>query len=175
MSELSRDESSIATARAGRTAELASVGTDPVGKRRRAFDRERELRASAKASLAESQPAPLPPERRAIAPIVTALNKIMSVQLADNDLPGRKHVQHVAKNLHGVAKTVRVVDFAPHWPGEAMPVGHDVVEWFEQHDRAGSRLALLAKDEPLWAARADDRTGTGEDAGGGAEEDTDDG
>jgi hypothetical protein len=97
------------------------------------------------------------------------------VIVADNDLPGRKHVQHVAKNLHGVAKMVRVLDLAPHWPGEAMPVGHDVVEWFKQHDRAGSRLALLAKDEPLWEARADDRTGAGEGAGGGAEEDTDDG
>jgi hypothetical protein len=95
--------------------------------------------------------------------------------VADNDLPGRKHVQHVAKNLHGVAKTVRVLDLAPHWPGEAMPVGHDVVEWFEQHDRAGSRLALLAKDEPLWEARADDGKGTREDVGGGADKDTDDG
>lgn len=97
------------------------------------------------------------------------------VIVADNDLPGRKHVQHVAKNLHGVAKTVRVLHLAPHWPGEAMPVGHDVVEWFEQHDRAGSRLALLAKDEPLWEARADDGKGAREDAGGGADEDTDDG
>ena len=102
------------------------------------------------------------------------------VIVADNDLPGRKHVQHVAKNLHGVAKTVRVLDLAPHWPGEAMPVGHDVVEWFEQHDRAGSRLALLAKDEPLWEARADDGKRTQqswyrEDVGGCADEDTDDG
>jgi hypothetical protein len=62
MSELSPDEPSIATAGAARTAELARGGTDPVAERRRAFDRERKRRASAKASLAESQHAPPPPK-----------------------------------------------------------------------------------------------------------------
>jgi hypothetical protein len=40
---------------AERTAELARGGTDPVAERRRAFDRERKRRASAKARPAESQ------------------------------------------------------------------------------------------------------------------------
>jgi hypothetical protein len=75
------------------------------------------------------------------------------VIVGDNDGPGRRHVQHVAKNLHDVAETVRVLDLAKCWPGEAMPVGFDVVDWIAQHDRAGSRLAQLAKDVPLWEAR----------------------
>jgi hypothetical protein len=58
MSELPSDEPSIAAAGAARTAELARGGTDPVAERRRAFDRERKQRASAKASPAESQHAP---------------------------------------------------------------------------------------------------------------------
>jgi hypothetical protein len=62
MSEQSPDELSIATAGTGRTGELARGGTDPVAKRRRAFDREGTRRASAKAPPAESQHAPSPPE-----------------------------------------------------------------------------------------------------------------
>jgi hypothetical protein len=64
MSELSPDEPSIATAGAACTAELARGGTDPVAERRRAFDRERKRRASAKAPPAESQHAPPTPELR---------------------------------------------------------------------------------------------------------------
>jgi putative DNA primase/helicase len=85
------------------------------------------------------------------------------VLIPDNDAPGRKHVQHVAKNLHGVAQTVRVLDLAPNWPGEVMPVGDDVADWIEQHDRAGSRLAQLAGEAPLWdptTARSTTRGGS---------------
>ena len=62
MSQLSPDEPSIATVGAARTAELARGGTDPVAERRRAFDRERKRRASAKALPAKSQHAPQPAE-----------------------------------------------------------------------------------------------------------------
>jgi hypothetical protein len=58
MSELLPDEPSIATAGAARSAKLARVGTDPVDERRRAFNRDRKRRASAKAPPAESQHAP---------------------------------------------------------------------------------------------------------------------
>ena len=64
MSELSPDEPSIATVGAARTAELARVGTDPVDERRRAFDRDRKRRASAKAPPVERQHAPPTPELR---------------------------------------------------------------------------------------------------------------
>jgi hypothetical protein len=52
MSDQPSDESSIATAGAARTAELARGGTDPVAERRHVFDRERKRRASVKAPLA---------------------------------------------------------------------------------------------------------------------------
>ena len=64
MSELFHDEPSIATAGAARAAEQARSGTDPVAERRRAFDRERQRRASAKVPSAESQDAPPTPELR---------------------------------------------------------------------------------------------------------------
>jgi hypothetical protein len=66
MSELSPDEPSIATAGAARTGELVRGGTDPVAERRRAFDRERKRRASAKAPPAECQHAPPPLELREV-------------------------------------------------------------------------------------------------------------
>ena len=97
------------------------------------------------------------------------------VVVADNDAPGRKHVQHVAKNLHDVAETVRVLDLAKHWPGEAMPKGYDVVDWIDQHDRAGSRLAQLAKEVPLWEAQAEAGKDTSEVADEGSDEDIDKG
>ena len=64
MYEPSPDEPSIATAGAARAAELARGGIDPVAERRRAANRERKRRASAKALPAESQHAPPPPELR---------------------------------------------------------------------------------------------------------------
>src|SRR5262249_11819096 len=72
------------------------------------------------------------------------------VIIGDNDLLGRKHVQHVARNLHTIAETVRVLDLTRHWPGESTPEGADVADWIDQHDRDGSRLAALAKDAPPW-------------------------
>jgi Protein of unknown function (DUF3631) len=73
------------------------------------------------------------------------------VLLPDNDTPGRRHVEHVAKQLHDVAASVRILDLAEHWPhGDPMPKGDDVADWIEQHDRAGSRLAQFVKDTPSW-------------------------
>jgi Protein of unknown function (DUF3631) len=76
------------------------------------------------------------------------------ILLPDNDKLGHRHVQHVAKQLHGVAESVRIVDLAPHWPGE-MPAGTDVYDWLQEHDRAGSRLAQLAKTAPVWEPGVD--------------------
>ena len=76
------------------------------------------------------------------------------VLIGDNDAPGRRHVEHVAKNLQGVAESVQVLDLAAHWPGEPMPVGCDVADWIERHDRAGSKLAQLAAKARLWEPTA---------------------
>jgi Protein of unknown function (DUF3631) len=72
------------------------------------------------------------------------------VLMPDNDVPGRKHVEHVAKQLQGIAASIKVLDLAEHWPGpDPMGKGDDIVEWLE-FDRAGSRLAQLVKDAPTW-------------------------
>ncbi len=84
------------------------------------------------------------------------------VIVGDNDLPGRRHVQHVARNLHGIAETVRVLDLAPHWPGEPMPEGADVADWINSQDRDGSRLAQMAKDAPPWEPGAEPAGGAGD-------------
>ena len=71
--------------------------------------------------------------------------------LPDNDVVGGKHARKVAAGLQGAAASVRILDLAPHWPGEAMPKGHDVFDWIEKHDAAGARLAALAKEAPTIA------------------------
>lgn len=76
--------------------------------------------------------------------------------IGDNDAPGRRHVRYVAKQLHGIAESIRVLDLAQHWPGGNMPEGHDVADFLEEHDRAGSNLVKLVKAGPLWDPSADD-------------------
>ena len=91
MSELSPDELSIATAGTARNAELARGGTDPAAERRRAFDGDRTRRASAKASQAESQHAPPPPELHEKFPVVAkpfASNR--GTRSANNGIPDEK-------------------------------------------------------------------------------------
>lgn len=63
--------------------------------------------------------------------------------LPDNDDPGRKHGQDVARNLHGVAKVVKVIEL----PG--LPPKGDVSDWLAA---GGTRENLLemVKAVPTW-------------------------
>jgi hypothetical protein len=54
------------------------------------------------------------------------------VVICDNDDAGRKHVGQVAENLNGVAKRVRVLDLAKHWP--QCPNGGDISDWLKSGD-----------------------------------------
>jgi putative DNA primase/helicase len=63
--------------------------------------------------------------------------------IPDNDAQGRKHAEHVARNLDPVAKSVRIVEL----PG--LPLKGDVSNWLES-DSAGVKLARLAAAAPLW-------------------------
>jgi putative DNA primase/helicase len=63
--------------------------------------------------------------------------------IPDNDALGRKHAEHVARNLDPVAKSVRIVDL----PG--LPLKGDVSNWLHS-DSAGVKLAKLAEAAPLW-------------------------
>ena len=76
------------------------------------------------------------------------------VVLPDNDTPGIKAAYRTANGLCGVAESIRVLDLAPHWPGEGMPAGFDVFDWVERHDRAGARLAQLGKEAPLYGPQS---------------------
>jgi hypothetical protein len=72
------------------------------------------------------------------------------VIVADNDAVGHRHTQQVAKTLHGVAASLKVIDLAPHWPGDPMAEGDDVADFIHQHDRAGSNLAKIAREAEEW-------------------------
>jgi hypothetical protein len=63
--------------------------------------------------------------------------------LIDNDAPGRKHGQLVAKNLDGIAASVRVVEL----PG--LPEKGDVKEWLA-NDPTGARLVQICELTPVW-------------------------
>ena len=64
--------------------------------------------------------------------------------LPDADRPGRAHAQKVAKAIHGVAASVRILDLYPERHD-----GSDVSD-FIANDTAGVRLAKEAKEAPLW-------------------------
>ena len=68
--------------------------------------------------------------------------------LPDNDGPGRKHAQFVAKNLDPIAKAVRVVEL----PG--LPPKGDIKQWLE-HDPAGAKLVRECERAPLWEPAAE--------------------
>jgi 5S rRNA maturation endonuclease (ribonuclease M5) len=66
------------------------------------------------------------------------------VILPDADRPGRAHAQKVAKAIHGVAASVRILDlYAERHDGS------DVSD-FIANDTAGVRLAKEVKEAPLW-------------------------
>jgi hypothetical protein len=73
------------------------------------------------------------------------------VILPDNDNSGRKHAQHVARNLHRVAASVRVIRL----PG--LPPKGDVSDWLV-NDPSGARLVRECEAAPLWEPGADSGT-----------------
>jgi hypothetical protein len=64
----------------------------------------------------------------------------------DNDAQGRKHAQHVARNLYPEAKSVQIVELPD------LEYKGDVSDYLRS-DRAGVRLSMLAKAAPLWEPR----------------------
>ncbi len=70
------------------------------------------------------------------------------VVCGDNDNPGRAHVDLVARNLHGVAKRVRILDLAQFWPG--IEEGDDISDWIARGDGTVERLYEIVADLPDW-------------------------
>jgi 5S rRNA maturation endonuclease (ribonuclease M5) len=73
------------------------------------------------------------------------------VLLPDNDEPGRKHVEQVAAALTGIAKRVRVLDIAQHWP-ECPPKG-DISDWIAAGATA-DRLAAIVEGLSDWSTNS---------------------
>src|SRR5262249_10321649 len=67
--------------------------------------------------------------------------------IPDNDDAGRKHAQHVARNLDTVAASVRIVELP-----DLLPKG-DVSDWLKR-DTAGVKLNQICQAAPLWEAEA---------------------
>jgi len=65
------------------------------------------------------------------------------VILVDNDEPGRKHGQLVARSLHGIARSVRVVAL----PG--LPSKGDVSDWLDAGNTKEALEAIIAAT-PIW-------------------------
>jgi hypothetical protein len=63
--------------------------------------------------------------------------------LPDNDKPGIAHAEMVARNLHGVAREVRIVKL------EGLGDGEDVFDWIKR-DPFPENLLRIAEDAPLW-------------------------
>ena len=86
----------------------------------------------------------------------------------DNDQPGRDHVALVAKNLHGFARRLRVLNLKQFWPD--IEESDDVTDWFEAGGTA-ERLWRMVEQLTEWtvpvAVEADQAraSGNGRDAG----------
>jgi hypothetical protein len=79
------------------------------------------------------------------------------VILPDNDPPGRDHAQEVARNLHGIAASVKVVELPD------LPPKGDVSNWL-QAGGTPFKLLQLAKDTPEWQPPAEPKVMNWEEA-----------
>lgn len=64
--------------------------------------------------------------------------------LADNDETGRKFAKRLARQLYGIAKSIRIV----YLPG--LDEGEDIYEWLEVHHHTFSELCDVIKSAPIF-------------------------
>lgn len=64
------------------------------------------------------------------------------VVIPDNDKPGRKHAENVARTLYGIAKSVKIVELSN------LPEKGDVSDWIEQGGTKEDLLAISRKTHP---------------------------
>src|SRR5262249_55279346 len=62
---------------------------------------------------------------------------------------------HVAAELHGIAKRVRVLDIAEHWP--ECRAGQDISDWFASGG-AADKLKVLVEALPDWQPSDDSKS-----------------
>jgi 5S rRNA maturation endonuclease (ribonuclease M5) len=85
-----------------------------------------------------------------------ALRSADVVIIGDHDEAGRNHVEQVAAALHGIAKCVRVLDLAKHWP--QCPNKGDISDWIAAGGSA-EKLAAMVDAEPEWKPRSQETSG----------------
>jgi 5S rRNA maturation endonuclease (ribonuclease M5) len=78
------------------------------------------------------------------------------VIIGDNDDPGSRHVEQVSAALHGIAKRVRVLDLAKHWP--QCPHKGDISDWVAAGGTA-DELTAVVDAAPEWNAPGDISSG----------------
>jgi hypothetical protein len=78
--------------------------------------------------------------------------------LPDNDEPGQKHAEQVARSLHRVATSVKIVALPD------LPDKGDVSDWLDA-GHAVDELLKLVEETPLWTPSAD-KDGSGDSASG---------
>lgn len=66
----------------------------------------------------------------------------------DNDDAGRQRAALRGASLTAVAKTVRVLDLAEHWPG--MPEKNDVSDWRDKAGGTAEQFGALTAKAPIW-------------------------
>jgi Protein of unknown function (DUF3987) len=76
--------------------------------------------------------------------------------IGDNDAPGSRHVEQVAIALHGIAKRVRVLDLAKHWP--QCPDKGDISDWLAAGGTT-DELSAAVDAAPEWKAPGDTSSG----------------
>jgi hypothetical protein len=69
------------------------------------------------------------------------------VIIGDNDKPGREHVEHVSKDLSGIAKRLRVLDLTSIWP--ECPEKGDVSDWLAAGG-TDDKLKAAVENLPDW-------------------------
>lgn len=76
------------------------------------------------------------------------------VIIQDNDEPGKKFAQLMAKELHGLASSVKVLDLTQAW--EELPPKGDTTDLIQHMGPEAGMLAILqlAKDTPEWVPAA---------------------
>ncbi len=68
--------------------------------------------------------------------------------LPDNDEPGRQHAQQVARHLHGIAHSVRIVELPD------LPSKGDIIDWLD-HGGDHTTLIDICQSFPEWGPSAD--------------------
>lgn len=67
----------------------------------------------------------------------------------DNDDAGRKRADKIGASLQGVARRIRILDFASVWPGA--PKGADVTDWRDQAGGSRDRLLSIVPKLQEWS------------------------